>query len=233
MMRRALALSLFLALAGVPAAQAAALRVSPVGLELPPGQAAAVLTLRNDDVEALNVQVRVFKWTQRDGRDVLEPATDVVASPPIGKVAPGASRTVRIVRLSTQPVTSEETYRLIVDELPPPLSEQGHQVKLLMRHSVPLFFSPGGRPRVDWTMASGGDGQLLNAVNGGDRHMRLANVKIMDAAGAVVAERKGLVGYVLPGASMAWPMDGLTPRDGLHLVAETDLGPIDAPLPRH
>ena len=52
--------------------------MGPVLLELNASTAAGVLTLRNnDDVETV-VQTRVVRWSQSNGNDVLEPATDVV-----------------------------------------------------------------------------------------------------------------------------------------------------------
>lgn len=214
------------------AAHASTLRVSPVGLDLPPGQNAATLNLFNDDSALLNVQVRVFRWSQRDGKDVLEPATGVVVSPPIAKLAPGAARTVRVVRLDAKLPERQEAYRLIVDELPPPLGEGGRSITLLMRHSIPLFFAASGeRAKVEWRLIQSEGGPALLASNTGGRHLRIANLRIRDAAGGVLAERKGLVGYALPGSKMTWPTGAFQAAPGLRLTADTDAGPIDAPLP--
>jgi fimbrial chaperone protein len=215
-------------------AEASTLRVSPVGLDLPTGQNAATLSLFNDDATPLNVQVRVFRWRQVDGKDVLEPATGVVASPPIAKVAPGAARTVRVVRLDPKLPEKQEAYRLIVDELPPPLSDGGRQVTLLMRHSIPLFFAAStDKAKVEWRLGDSADGPALTAINNGGRHLRVSNLRVVDAAGGVLAERKGLVGYALPGSKMTWPTGPFTAAPGLHLVADTDAGPINAPLAGH
>lgn len=231
----ALAFLLAATLASVPlphAAHASTLRVSPVGLDLPPGQNAATLSLSNSDVAPLNVQVRVFRWSQRDGGDVLEPATGVVISPPIAKLAPGAVRTVRVVRLDPKMPERQEAYRLIVDELPPPLGEGNRSITLLMRHSIPLFFAASGdRAKVEWRLIQSEGGPALVASNTGGRHLRIANLRIRDATGAVLAERSGLVGYALPGSKMTWPTGAFQAAPGLHLTADTDAGPIDAPLP--
>jgi fimbrial chaperone protein len=230
----ALAILLAVTLASVPlprTAHASTLRVSPVGLDLPPGQNAATLSLFNNDVAALNVQVRVFRWSQREGREVLEPATGVVVSPPMAKLAPGAARSVRVVRLDPKLPERQEAYRLIVDELPPPLAEGGRSVTLLMRHSIPLFFAASGdRAKVEWRLIQLEGGPALVASNTGGRHLRIANLRIRDATGAVLAERKGLVGYALPGSEMTWPIGAFQATPGLHLTADTDAGPIDAPL---
>jgi fimbrial chaperone protein len=234
MRRQILAIALTAVLAsaaGFAPAHASTLRVSPVGLDLPIGQNAATLSLFNDDQTPLNVQVRVFRWRQVDGKDVLEPATGVVASPPIAKVAPGMARTVRVVRLDPKLPDRQESYRLIVDELPPPLSDGGRQVTLLMRHSIPLFFAASdGKAKPEWRLERPQDGPTITVANSGARHLRISNLRILDGAGDVLAERKGLVGYALPGSKMTWPTGAFAAAPGLHLIADTDAGPIDAPL---
>ncbi|MBO9707627.1 MAG: molecular chaperone [Caulobacter sp.] len=214
-----------------PAAEASTLRVSPVSLDLPTGQNAAILTLFNDDAALLNVQVRVFRWRQVDGKDLLEPTTGVVASPPIAAIAAGAQRTVRVVRLDPKLPEKQEAYRLIVDELPPTVSQPGRQVTLLMRHSIPLFFAATpDKARVTWRLAPSGAVETLSVTNTGGRHLRVSNLRVISGSGQVLAERKGLVGYALPGSTMAWPLDAFPPSTGLHLTADTDIGPLDAPV---
>jgi len=216
-----------------PAACAGALQVSPVGLDLPSGRAAAVLTVRDGDQTPMNVQVRVFRWTQVDGEDHLEPADDVVASPPIAPLAPQTDRMVRIVRTSAQADT-EQSYRLIVDELPPPPSTDSHRVQLLLRHSIPLFFGADGAsgPKVAWTAVATDQGVTLTALNSGGRHVRISNLKLVDASGATVTERPGLVGYVLAGSEVVWrlPKPAAGRGAAVRLHADGDLGSVDAPL---
>lgn len=79
--------------------------------------AAATFTLHNEGTSPLNAQIRVFRWSQVNGEEKLEPTTDVVASPPIAALAPKTDYTIRIVRVSKQPVATGETYRLFVDEI--------------------------------------------------------------------------------------------------------------------
>ena len=87
----AIVLAAIAALWGMPGPSfAAQLRVQPVLLELDAPAAAATLTLRNDEDAEIAVQTRVFIWRQSGGAETLEPTTDVVASPPTVKLAPGA-----------------------------------------------------------------------------------------------------------------------------------------------
>ena len=74
-------------------ANAASLQVAPVLLDLPAPGNTATITLRNTDVEPITAQVRVFRWSQRDGAERLEPTDEVVASPPVVSCVP--ARTTR------------------------------------------------------------------------------------------------------------------------------------------
>src|SRR5262249_21148415 len=99
-------------------AGAASLQVGPVSLEIPAPGATATVKLRNEATTPLNAQLRVFRWTQKNGEKNPEPTNDVVASPPIARLPAKSEQVVRLVRLSKQPVAKGESYRLLVDELP-------------------------------------------------------------------------------------------------------------------
>ena len=110
------------ALAGLAAGtvDAASLQVAPVLLDLPAPGNTATITLRNTDVEPITAQLRVFRWTQRDGAERLEPTDDVVASPPVVQLRPRQDYTVRVVRVAGGSAGGEAAFRLVVDELPKP-----------------------------------------------------------------------------------------------------------------
>lgn len=114
-----LAAALFAGLHVTPAfSQSVSLRVSPVLVDLSAPTAASSVRISNDAKRPISVQVRIFKWSQSNGVDTYTPATDVAVSPPISQLKPGGENMVRVVRTSKRPVKAEESYRLIVDELP-------------------------------------------------------------------------------------------------------------------
>ncbi|WP_407059135.1 fimbria/pilus periplasmic chaperone [Ralstonia syzygii subsp. celebesensis] len=88
------------------AAGAAALQISPIRLDLLPGQSAAALTLRNRGTQPINAQVRVFRWTQDTDGDRLEPAPALVASPPIVQIPGRASSSCAWSSRSRPPETA-------------------------------------------------------------------------------------------------------------------------------
>ncbi|RWM24954.1 molecular chaperone [Mesorhizobium sp.] len=225
------AAALFLLCASV--SQAASLRVAPTSLELIAPDSAAVLNLHNDAKQPINVQLRVFRWSQADGVEKLEPTSDVVASPPSTQLGPNADYVVRIVRPSKAPIRSEESYRVLVDELPDPSRRKAGTVTLVLRYSVPVFFrNPDAKgPDVSFSLSRTGRSFVLTARNDGESRLRLSNVNLTQG-GKKLGSRNGLVGYVLGGATMQWPIGSSRSLSGssVALKAQSDFGPFNAPV---
>ena len=70
----------------------------------------------------------------------MEKTADVAVSPPVLSLNGNGEAVVRLVRVANTPVTGEETYRILFDELPSREKLQGTGVKLLIRQSIPVFF---------------------------------------------------------------------------------------------
>ncbi|MBB3385090.1 MULTISPECIES: molecular chaperone [unclassified Rhizobium] len=210
---------------------AASLRVAPTSLELVAPAAATVLNLANDGDHPINVQIRVFKWSQAGGIETLEPTRDVVASPPATRMNPNAQYVVRVVRTSKAPVKAEETYRVIVDELPDPARARAGTVTLIMRQSIPVFFKrPDIKPAdIVWSLKQQGNSLALIGKNNGGSRFRLSNVTLIQGP-TKIGSRNGLVGYVLAGATMQWLMGTAKSLTGsvVTLHGQSDLGPFDA-----
>jgi fimbrial chaperone protein len=214
--------------------RAAQLHVEPVLLELNAPVAAGVLTLRNDDdVEAV-VQTRVVRWSQSNGADVLEPATDVVASPPSATLAPHSDYVVRVVRVSRQPIGNEESYRVIVDQLPSAIRQQNRSVNVLIRQSIPVFFRTRDvRPAsVSWTVRREAGKLVLTGSNAGSEHLRIASLRLRNSAGATISYGNGLAGYVLGQSSRSWILPNhateFDVRGSMSIMAESNKGPVSA-----
>jgi len=230
-------LLLALSLLGVRGAEAASLRVSPVLLDVRSPGVVTGLTLRNDERRPITAQLRVFRWVQDKGMDRLEPTEDVVVSPPIMTLTPQTEYHVRIIRLSRAPVSKEESYRLLVDELPDGRPQRSGAITFVVRQSIPIFFSPQDAETagVEWSVARDRHGYRVTGINRGGKRMRIATLQLRDGRGAVVARRNGLVGYVLGHSQMSWQVPALP--SGAHAVvkisAETEAGPINVATALH
>ncbi|MGD9804995.1 MAG: molecular chaperone [Hyphomicrobiaceae bacterium] len=212
------------------AAGATSLRVSPVLLDLQAPRQSATLRLRNDEKRDLNVQVRVFRWSQKNGADNYEPTTAIVVSPPATRLASGVDYTVRVVRTSKAPIVAEESYRVLIDEVPTSLVRRSGTVNLVMRHAIPVFFrtqrSP--LPKVTWKIVRDGSNVKLVAQNVGGTRLRLSDLNLMQGNGKTY-QKKGLLGYVLAGSTVAWPVKigRQTTGTSLTLKADSQLGPVN------
>lgn len=196
-----LAFGLFAAFA-CPAG-AASLRISPIGLDIPAGERAASMTLVNTGADPVNLQLRVFKWTQANGDDALDPSSDMIVSPPAATIAPGASYTVRVARTAVAPVAGEQSYRVFIDELPKPVDPRtvGQGVSMVLRTSLPVFVvDPKAFAHLSWTVWQDGDGLHAEAANDGRRHAKITGLSVKPDGGPAFAFGEGLNGYVLAGS---------------------------------
>jgi fimbrial chaperone protein len=212
-------------------ASATSLEVKPIMIEAPAGVAASTLSLRNSGSEVLHAQLRVFRWNHETGKDELVPTREVVASPPFAKIAPGGDLLVRVVRTSKAPIAAEESYRLLIDELPPPGTSTG--INLLVRYSMPVFFGTPvtGAPKVRWTVTPKGKEVVITATNEGSRRARISGLTLVGGNAPIASLGDGLNGYVLTGQTKQWtvPASKALPAGGLLVTAETDRGPLRAP----
>lgn len=213
---------------------AAELNVNPILLEMDAPTAAGTLTLRNGGSDTITVQTRVLRWSQSQGKETLTPATEIVASPPAVKLAPNQDYVVRIVRIAKTPVVGEESYRVIVDQLPNLQHLPAQSVNLLIRQSIPVFFDGprASSPAVSWSFGTLGGKTALIASNSGDQRLRLASLRLRDAAGTTISFGGGLLGYALGHASMSWIVPGIPRGFGsggtISITAQTEKGPINA-----
>ena len=193
----------------VTVCEAASLRVAPITVEVPQG-AASALRLQNLERQPVDVQIRVFRWVQKDGKDQLLPTRDVVASPPFARLKPGGRNIIRIVRLAKRPVRGEESYRLLIDEVRRRKRARSPNVGIALRYSLPVFFGRASRGRVAWSATERGGYTYITATNLGERRAKLSALTVKAVRGRAVSFGQGLVGYVLGRSTATWKVRGTT-----------------------
>ena len=205
-------------------ASAASLMITPVLLEAAAPQQGTIVTLQNRGSKPINGQVRIFAWRQSGGEDVLEPATQVVASPPIVSIRPGTDHAIRVIRLSQTPVVGEESYRVVIDELPDADERRNGVVAVALRYVIPAFFFEPARaqPRISWFIMRENGTRYLVAQNDGDRRARIAELML---GNKIVAG--GLAGYVLGHSQRRWKIDSKIDPSARRVSAQSDLGAIN------
>lgn len=215
--------ALFLAALALPVAAASAgtLRITPVRVEIAPGKQFCALTITNDGERAVSVQLRGFGWrNDAQGGDILDPDHGPVLNPGIATLASGEARVVRCsVPAQAVPAVHEESWRLLVDELPaPPADVAAGTVQTLLRLSIPVFRTPeGAAPDLHWAMDNG----ALLLTNSGSAHARLVALNIQSANGT---QRYGRPLYLLAKSQARIELPENSAPLSVH--AETPEGPL-------
>ena len=220
---------LAMALLGASQVQAASsVLIWPIDPVLEADQQASALWLEDRGTETANLQVRVFAWRQNGFDDQYQNQRDVIGSPPVARIEPGQKQLVRLTRTKDVPPGQELAYRIIIDEIPAPRqsgAEDGKtaaSIQFQMRYSVPLFaYGAGlwskedltrqrdpkgaGVPDLTWRKVAEGGRSYIEIRNQGAVHARLTDVAVKQG-GQNRPVTEGLMGYVLPGATMRWPV---------------------------
>lgn len=196
---------------------AATYTVNPTRVYLNARAASALVTLKNESIEPLRMQVKVQGWAQGlDGEMQLSATEDLIVFPALLTLKPGEERKIRVA--TTVPFGAvEKTYRIYVEELPPTTEEkaEGASVKILTRMGVPVFLQPA-RPQAAALLreVSLSNGRLtFQLVNSGNSHYLPTSVTVRGfaASGAAVSDWPVNAWYVLAGGARAFSVALDTP----------------------
>jgi fimbrial chaperone protein len=213
-----------------PAAKAQSLAVLPVNVLLLPGQSATSLTVTNHGDKETSIQIRAYGWSQKGDDDQLAPSSEVVVSPPLASIAPGATQVVRLI-LRQAPQGREATYRILIDQIPPP-AEPG-VVHVVLRLSIPIFAQPLTRatPDVQFHLEREGEQFFLVGVNDGLHHEAIRDIVLMTGDGRQFKAGSGASPYILSGVTRRWAIATqgslLQAGEALRLTAHADAGAIE------
>lgn len=213
-------LALFGLLHGVALSQPGSVRgatftVTPIQVFLSAKNPSALLTLRNESKEALRFQFSLFAWDQSPkGEILLTPTDDIVFFPTLVTLAPGEERRVRVG--ATVPVaSSEKSYRIFVEELPPLKKsdgpEPGGQVQLLTKMGIPIFLQPDRRiveGRVQGMSVRKG-ALSFQVKNTGNVHFVAEQIRVKGyaPAGDTIFERQLEGWYILSGRLQTYELE--------------------------
>lgn len=202
--------------------QAASLAVWPINPRLDaPASATLVWVKNNSGDTSVTLQARIFSWQQHNNEDELVAQDDLVVSPSMIEVKPGAQQIFRVVNRAgpLQQTNTEKSYRLLIDEIPRQATAPSSALKFQMRYSLPLFVGlpaqlqdkkPEDRLKtleegLSYKINAHAQGATLEINNRSSVHSRLSNVSIRRGDKSVTLS-EGLFGYILPSASRHWPL---------------------------
>lgn len=207
-------------------ATASDIQISPTRIHLDANQRVQALTLRNTSNRDISFQVELVNWLQNDGDDHYESTSDLLATPPIFTVPARQQQIVR-VGLRRPPGTTEElAYRIFIQELPEPTTDDFTGLKMVLRMGIPIFVAPAtGQTdhQLDWRAELNDSGQLqLRLNNQGTGHAQITELTLRHGDQAF---QPGGMFYVLPSSTRirALPLNAALPRGSeLELTARVN-----------
>ena len=230
-------LALLLACAA-PAVCAGSFEVNPIRVDLSAAARSAVVTVRNSGSDAVVVQAAVQAWAQQEGKDVLTPTNEVLISPPIATIAPGTEQLIRIGLRRAPDAQHELSYRLFLQEVPPPPQPGFQGLQVALRIGLPIFVQPKSGPAkaaLVWDAELRRPGALsLRLRNQGTGHIQISDVQMYLPGEKEPVAAQSSLAYVLPGQSREWDLPlreaGVKKTDRLRLKVATDAGSIDTEI---
>ena len=186
-MRRAVrtivAIVVFMGLASGPlAVLAGSFQVNPIRLDLSAGTTSAALSVRNTGNESVVVQVSIEAWSQEDGKDIYAPTREVLVTPPVVTIPAGAERIIRAGLRRAPDREKELSYRLFLQEVPPPPQPGFQGLLVALRIGLPVFVQPvqgKAEPRMEWQARRLPGNQVeIRAANTGSAHLQIAELNV-------------------------------------------------------
>jgi fimbrial chaperone protein len=212
----------------LPAQVAAGLfSISPIRLDLDRQNKTDSIGVSNEETaRKLDMQAKLMEWKQdAKGNDIYVDSNDLVFFPRIFSIDKQDQRVVR-VGIKVPATTQEKSYRLFIEELPPPPDpdKKGAQVLFVLRFGVPIFVRPD-KEQIAGSIES------IEAVPGGVaviiKNSGNSNFQIQSIAFTGEGYEKEIVaGYVLAGATKhvtaQWTPEACKKIGKLRVVMKTD-----------
>jgi fimbrial chaperone protein len=191
---------MLLTLGWAQSAMAGNFSVTPVRIFMTPKDRAVAVTITNDGDEPLVMQADLYSWKQKaDGEDELTLTEDIFLSPPIIKMAPKSRQVVRLARLNPIKSPDQQTYRMIVREIPEarPANED-LQLQIALAFSMPVFITPSNvKGKLDCQISQV-ETAVAHCQNSGNAYSHPVSLQLLADDGSVIATNES-GGYLLPG----------------------------------
>lgn len=189
-------------------ASAGSVGISPLRVQFSPDERSVVIRITNTGDDEITMQAEGMRWDQtEEGVDAYEATDSLVVVPPIFKVPPNETQTVRVGLVEPKSPEEESAYRLFFTELPPPLEEGRIGFMMRMRISIPAFVPPLIDETRDLKLVAfeqEAESLRVRLYNPGNSHVRIS--RLLAFAGDAPQERPS-AGYVLAGSHRDFQID--------------------------
>lgn len=182
-------------------AWAGSFSVDPVHISLPDGQRATSLTVHNSGSAPVSIHAEALAWTQVNGDDHYSPTDNVIVSPPIFTIAPGATQ---LVRVGLKNRKQDPAYRLILQEIPTQKAVPG-EVQIVLRLNLPIYLLSrgGGKADVSWAASRSADGKItVEGRNAGSLYEQVTQLTAQQDGNSQPISKQ--MGVILPGSWRHW-----------------------------
>lgn len=226
--KSALSLTILLLMASAPG-WCGTFTVSPVRIQVSASRPNAILQVTNRDDQPLTIQAHIVAWSFDTQNDIYTDSDDVILNPPIAVVGAHQSQYIRLGLRHANQGGQERSYRLILEEVPPPPRPGFRGVQTILRLSIPVFAVPktATSAQLKWqAVRDGNAGLRVIAANHGSAHVQ---IKSLDVAGAESPDDylKGVPpAYLLPNQQREWLIQDERARSAqrIKVIAVTDAG---------
>ncbi len=175
--------------------------VTPVRIYMTPQDRAVAVTINNEGDSELVMQADLYTWKQKpNGEDDLELTEDLLLSPPIIKIAGKSRQVVRLARLQPPDLDQQQSYRLIVREIPEAAPSSANlQLQIAIAFSLPVFITPpNAKHQLDCAaQKTAMDKVSVTCTNTGNAYAQIIDLTLEKSLdNKITARTKG--GYILP-----------------------------------
>jgi fimbrial chaperone protein len=210
--------------------QAGSYTVKPVRIELSARLLRTTVQIQNLGDEPTTIQAHIVAWNANGAEEVLSANDEILLNPPIFTVAAGHAQFVRLGLRHPLPDTREGTYRLILEEIPPPPKPGFNGLNTVLKLSVPIFVKPrASSPQLAWTLKRTSDQEVrLSVQNRGNAHVQIRKLAVTAGEESEPGFVQSTATYVLQNARKEWVIHNgqLAGAGKLLLQAQTDSGDI-------
>lgn len=195
-------------LALLTAAQAGSFSATPAKVVLTPQAPIQTIDVQNFATEDVQIQVQVQAWKVENGLSVYVPTTDLIVTPPVLKITPRGSRSVRVGW--TKPSGGPELYyRVFLQEVPSSESVKQNTVRQLLRFSFPVLTRKQREPlsyKLNWEASKTPDGKWnLTVRNTGEGFVNITSLKLLQGEKASPLNIE--IPYVFSKDSRSWLLE--------------------------
>lgn len=189
---------------------ASAMQVSPLGQTISQSKNNGSMTITNVSKEKKEYQLKAFKWTLVDGKQIKEAVDEIRFAPSAFFLEPGKSQTVRFINSTKS--NDELAYRVVTTEKSAAKLERSG-VNPIFNMNFPIFWRASNKAELKATQSQG----QITLRNSGKVTAQLADFSYGSF------KKPGLYLYLLPGEELTLPSNNAGSIKALVNSAPTEI----------